>query len=427
MKTQRINTNTFKGYDARPLKGFLMNSNNGNIATEMLQIGKKEGFKIFTVTKASCKEGLISSNQEVRGIWAQDYWTLLKDSVLFKKFTEETQNILSKFKLPYNLVQKELRESPECLDLINEIFNKETEIINKSNSPSCNFSELIKDTRELKEINTKLQKTLADIHIPGGNVFIVKNDSGNELLVGETELGYLTIDEIMDLYSVDKVTVLPQMDYHLDLFIRPLDKKRILLADDKKSLAILEKAILNFQEYLKNKTENIQYAFQDWYNDLVYFYNNFKKNIEMNTNPTTDDIEKILQNSGYQVIRVPGRTYDTTLEPESKEITLRHYCNYINANTFINENGELVYITNKSNLDDDLGLHLEEVTNISFENEFIKSISPYIKEEHIYFIEGEDSYLPEEMLWLLKGGIHCACSEIPKESEKNAKNSKSRK
>lgn len=426
MKTQRINTNTFKGYDARPLKGFLMNSNNGNIATEMLQIGKKEGFKIFTVTKASCKEGLISSNQEVRGIWAQDYWTLLKDSVLFKKFTEETQNILSKFKLPYNNVQKELRESPECLNLINEIYNKESEIINKSNSPSCNFQELIKDTKELKEMNAKLQETLADIHIPGGNVFIVKNDSGNELLVGETELGYLTIDEIMDLYSVDKVTVLPQMDYHLDLFIRPLDKKRILLADDKKSLDVLKTAIQRLKKHIETLKEN-KYSFIAWHNDLIDFYNDFKKNIESNTNPSADNIEKILQKSGYEVIRVPGRIYDTAYEPTTKEICLRHFCNYLNANVLINDNGELVYITNKSNLDDDLDLHPANITNISFEEEFIKSISPYVKKEHIYFIEGDDSYLPEEMLWLLRGGIHCACSEIPKESEKNAKNSKSRK
>ena len=427
MKTHQISTNTFRGYDARPLKGFLMNCNNGGIASEMLRIGEKEGFKIFTVTRNACKESILTSEQEIQGIWAQDFWTILKDNVLFKKFTEETKNVLSRFKLPYNMVQKKLRESPECLELINAIYNKETEMIDKSNSPNCNFSELVKDTKNLKEMDKRLQEKLANFHISGGNVFIVKNGTKNELLVGETELDYLTPKEIMDLYSVDKITVIPQMDYHLDLFIRPLDNKRILLADDKKSLAVLKKAIQNLERYIETLEKEKLYTYIDWNNDLISFYNDFKKEAKLNTNPSTNTVEKILKKSGYEVIKVPGRVYHATYDPTSKETYLRHFCNYLNANVLINDNGELVYITNKSNLDDDLGLYLEEITNISFEDEFIKSISPYIKKEHIYFIEGENSYLPQEMLWLLKGGIHCACSEIPKEEVKNVKNTKSRK
>ena len=49
MKIQATSDTNFKGYDARALKGFLMSSNCQNIALEMSNIGKKEGFKIYSV------------------------------------------------------------------------------------------------------------------------------------------------------------------------------------------------------------------------------------------------------------------------------------------------------------------------------------------------------------------------------------------
>jgi len=38
---------SFKGYDARKLRGFLMATNYSNIANEMSKIGRKEGFDVF--------------------------------------------------------------------------------------------------------------------------------------------------------------------------------------------------------------------------------------------------------------------------------------------------------------------------------------------------------------------------------------------
>ena len=42
------------------------------------------------------------------------------------------------------------------------------------------------------------------------------------------------------MYSTDKVFVLPQMDYYLDLFIELLGNKRVLLADDDMALEVLK-------------------------------------------------------------------------------------------------------------------------------------------------------------------------------------------
>ena len=75
----------------------------------------------------------------------------------------------------------------------------------------------------------------------------------------------------------------------------------------------------------------------------------------------------------------------------------------------------MVYITNKSNIDEMLGLtpEISKIIDFSFEDEFIKSIAPYVKKEKVYFIEGEGNYVANEMLQAYQGGIHCACSEIP--------------
>ena len=46
-KDTRLYNLSFKGYDARPLKGFIMMTNYGGIANEMANIGTKESFDVF--------------------------------------------------------------------------------------------------------------------------------------------------------------------------------------------------------------------------------------------------------------------------------------------------------------------------------------------------------------------------------------------
>ncbi len=207
------------------------------------------------------------------------------------------------------------------------------------------------------------------------------------------------------MYGTNKVIILPQMDYHLDLFIRPLDNKRVLLADDEMSVDILYKGL--------NKLK------QDFYNTEIYnkmhnFIKLFETSILMNKRAQADEIEEILENNGFEVIRVPGRVYETDTNSIEDDF-LKQYCNFINANALPNRFGDLVYITNKSNINELLGLtpELSQIIGFSFEEEFIKSISEYIDPEHIYFIDGDNHFISKTMLTGYQGGIHCACSEIP--------------
>ena len=228
------------------------------------------------------------------------------------------------------------------------------------------------------------------------------------------------------MFSCDKITILPQMDYHLDLFIRPLDKKRILVADDNKTLEILEEGFQKFHKYILSlePQERTKYneAFANFTSKLI----KIKKEVESNNLPNSETICSDLRKSGYKPILVPARIYNVLNEKD--EQSLQHICNYINANVFKNKKNELVYITNKSNIDSMLGLteDISEKIDFSFEKSFINSLSKYIKPSKIYFIKGNNNFVANEMLTFYQGGIHGTCTEIPKniKIKNNTKESK---
>ena len=244
---------------------------------------------------------------------------------------------------------------------------------------------------------------------------LVKGKKGDEVFVGEKELEKFSIDEIKAMYSVKKVTPIPAMDYHLDLFMRPLDNKRILLADDKLTLNVLNNGLEKFIEYMPKvppqELKKYEHALETFGNVIWHF----QKIFEQNQNPNADKVEKILQARGFEVIRVPARIYDITDSVTPEPNLLRHHCNFINANVLKNKDGDLVYITNKSLINEKIGLSDDICQNIGFdfEDEFVKYILPYVKNEHIYFIKGQNDFVAKEMLTEYQGGIHCASSEIP--------------
>lgn len=384
---------TFKGYDARPLKGFLMSSNCHGIADEMYKIGQKEGFKIFMPRNTDGIETITEKHKYISELWAQDYWTIIKN----KLFTLTTDIISDKikncFNLKYDFTETITRNSNEFKEVNNDLWNLFADL---ARTNPDDFNEIF--SLKKAELTQHLHRT----HIPGGNIFIVKNGEDDCVFVGENELEKYDIEEIRAMYGVNDVIVLPQMDYHLDLFIRPLDDKRVLLADDKLTVRVLEEGL----EKLPKD--------DDTYKAMRSFINIFKSNIQLNDRAQTDEIEEILEDNGFEVIRVPARVYDT--EPGGDEdASLKQFCNYINANVLINKDGEMVYITNKSNIDELLGLTpaLSKKIGFSFEKSFIDSISKYVNPEHIYFVDGDNNFVSKFMLTGYQGGIHCTCSEVP--------------
>ena len=417
MKINSVNTTSFKGYDARPLKGFFMNTDCRGIAQEMKAIGKKEGFKIFSVHKGNrgdfCSASLPEYRKDSGNVWAQDSWTFLKNKLLVYEKSSLSDAVKDFFRLEYDRVQTEKRDEPAMNALWQDIKELYSDIsyFNQTDDPfeQIQQSMMMIDYDNKKEV---FKRFLDSTHVSGGNVFITKN----KVLMGEKELENFSESELEKMFNTDKIVFLPQMDFHLDLFIRPLDNNRVLLADDKLTRDTILSGMEKLVEFLKTQPPEERQKYKDTFVKMGSVYQTFDKLIFLNKFPKADDVEKKLNENGFEVIRVPGRLYNV-YENKSGKQSLRHHCNYMNANVFLNKDGDLVYITNKSNIDEMLGLtpEISEKIGFSFENAFIESISPYIKKDKIYFIRGEDDFLVKEMLPEYQGGIHCACAEIPEE------------
>jgi len=419
MKIQTNSDIKFKGYDARPLKGFIMNTNSYGIAREMQNIGAKEGFKIYTpvedIFETTCKEGISKYIEDTSGVWAQDLWTIVKNKLLAFEITEKSYAIKEFFNLGFDFTQKTVRDNPKFLDLNAKVWNLANKI-----ASSNDLVEQALLINSFEKYRNKLKEFQHTFHIPGGNIYVVKGDNGNEAIIGEKELNKYDIDEIQSMYCVNKVIPLPQMDYHLDLFIRPLDNKKILLADDDLNIKVFQEfseKLNNFILSKKTAKEKNRYK-----NTLVKLNSALATEKELknrNPLPNANKIANILEENGYKVIRVPARVYELAQLSYSGYIVPMHFCNYINANVLKKENGDLVYITNKSNIDTMLGLtpDLIEELGFSYEQEFINRLAPYVKKEHLYFIKGEKDFVAKQMLSEYQGGIHCACSEIPLEGD----------
>ena len=94
---------SFKGYDARALKGFLVMSNYKNIANELTSICKKEGVDVFFTTGSSpiFKNEILPNATKFEGNWAQDVYTFLKNELLICDFSL-VSGILKVFNLKQN-------------------------------------------------------------------------------------------------------------------------------------------------------------------------------------------------------------------------------------------------------------------------------------------------------------------------------------
>ena len=122
------------------------------------------------------------------------------------------------------------------------------------------------------------------------------------------------------------------------------------------------------------------------------------------------DVEKALSDEGFEVIKVPGRIFNYVNNGE--RFSLNHDLNYSNAITFKNSNDETVIITNKSLLNQEMGITSEilKILGMDFEKMFLDSVKDYVKPENIFFLEGKS--LP----WGLRnlhGGLHCLSLEVP--------------
>ena len=418
MKTQFIlpiqnnkNKYSFKGYDARPLKAIAMTQPGYRcgIARELEKISNEAGFRLEILTDNKLKplsyidEIIVPVKRNFRlyyELLLKDYTNKPKESfkVAFHSSREEAKKARG-FKFSKNAsawAQDNAVVTPD-----NKVLTTHSECALACNIGRYHGRAVVKDYDFVK----------------GGNLFFVKSKGQDELFVGRSdrkkfmgEDGKLDYKKLLNMYGVKKITFLPQMDFHLDLAIRPLDKKRVLITDDNLTLKVLQEGIEKFRKAILgevNQEKKVKY--EKILAEIEKLKNNFANQIKNNKYAPIKNTEKILKHKGFKTIRVPGRIYH--LMPG--EIP-NHMANFMNAIVTVNKNKELYYITNKSLIDYKLGItqDVEKEVGFSFENSFKKSIARYVKPENIFFLQGALDEISQS-LEKKHGGIHCLTTEIP--------------
>lgn len=423
---QHIN---FNGYDARKLKGFVMNSNFAGIAEEIRKIGEVENFKVYlfnnSFEKPIIKTDCFETTKNSRGCWAQDYWGILKNSLLTCENSQKSEILKNLFNLKNNKVQEFTREilninaNKEYMDLLQNlpIVNQEGKKLVKIPTPEgFEFIDKKIYDYELDKNKKILEKTLAQTHIKGGNYFITKNKQNEEeLLIGKNELKKYNIEELKKMFNVKNIYPMPYADFHIDLFLRPLKDKKVLISDDNTMLETLAKGAINVRNTALNSFGAERNELKKVFTRIVSCFNQFKEIVKSNPYANMNDVETALKQAGYEPIKVPSRIFEIidTNNGAKKSFYLRQLHNYMNANVLINDKNEMVYITNKSNLDEILGLtdEIQQKTGFSLEKAFLDKVRPYV--DKVYFVSGENNTIAKKLLPDLNGGVHCMSMEIP--------------
>lgn len=227
-----------------------------------------------------------------------------------------------------------------------------------------------------KNLNIETHRIASDTQ--GGNCYLGKKPNGETFaLVGEDALEYSSRKYVAESFGIkeENLKVISQPNFHIDMVVRPLTYPHVLVGDPDLTANLAKKT------YGEKKVE---------------FINDFKSNKYLDddreTYSKTDRTVKELEELGFKPIRVPGL------------IDGERGVNFMNAIVHQQENGDLVYITNKTPIGEKNGVDFEEL----FKKD-LQSKVPQIKD--IIFIDAKG--LVQNCLTKYQGGTHCMVCEKP--------------
>lgn len=420
MEIKKHNTiPSFKGYDARELNRVVVTDK--MCADTLKKMSAKTGLDVYTpnIASKSIKKERFDLSQSNKLMWTQDYLTVLNHKVKAVLYDGSR-----------DFLKRVLRATSDGME---------------------------------KDFGFKSIKAFP--HLRGGNFFICNNNGKNELLISENKLIYP--QELFEkIYDVEKIHTIPKLDYHLDLFIRPLDNGNILVADYQMTKDGMQKGIEKIKNYIENNklTENARTDLEKIAENIELMIKKLDITLQFDPYKPQETLPKVitaLKEAGYNPIRVPAayhylggvknkereqellnnfnqnmdelksmaKHYDPIVQAATDkyielqtvkkdntknlgvEIESFYENNFINSIVHKKDDGKIVYITNAPLLDAKLGItpEIEQKTGFSTKNMFVESVAPYIDKENIHFIDQKTT----ERLFKYQGGIHCTAAEIP--------------
>ncbi len=311
---------SFKGYDAAPLKAVhIEQSTGGPIKAELKKIAQQENFEL--------RQGL-------------DYY----------RWPQDTKTIIEKNKKPFIVAN----------GLVGDEYLEETAKKYGIKGTSISFITV------------------------GGNSFIGKYPNGERfMLVGEDEFEGRTIDNTAEAYGIERKNIIPipQQNYHLDVFMRPIGYPYILIDNPKLTRQKLTQ--LNKKGYLSQYL-NLQKDFNSEELKRSMKYASHKKTVEA------------LKKAGFIPIEIAG-VYSRGI-------------NFMNAIVNSHPDGTISYITNSTSCKNPFISKLQE----EFEADLRKNV-PNI--DKVYFVSGQKDIQTENLNYMMYnlnkrgGGLHCMTLE----------------
>lgn len=362
MQISQKSPQTFKGYGARPLEYLIIRPhrriNNTDIIKELGKVADKNGIKLILdgdhiTDKIPVRKEQFAKYKTDMFVWAQDRLYFYKNK-LFNSMSEDNGTILN----------RHLGLEPKNVDPYH--------------------------------------------FIAGGNLFFI-NDRGKEkILVGASE----STRKVNNLFGGGTFIKVPQANFHIDMFVRPLKDNVILVADDDMTLNILYMAYNKLQSLVDKGRANEMY--RKVLGKLDKVAHNMSNGKFWTEYESTHQVIKTLMAEKFKVVRVPGRVYSY-----KKDSDINDYINFMNAIVHEKQNGELVYITNDINFEEDFGISYSVAKKIGLDLKriFRDAVKDYIKPENVFFIRGSKGAEQGDISSILKkycGGIHCMTVEVPK-------------
>jgi hypothetical protein len=386
----------FRGYGAAPLKRLHIRpatTDNASIVDELDRVAQQEDFEVLIEDRGNFYPPPLRDSTPNKTLntwpWVQDEQTFVygpngQELIIFTSNnpdgTESGNQLAAKLGLPS-------QKAKTFLEGGNTFILKDPEAPGK-------FKALVgKDTLELTA-----EKLAQDIAVNS-----IRQARKADGFLDKKQVYQQALEQMADDLKLppERLHIIPQPDFHLDISIRPLAGNTILLNDPQRCLALLKKAARLSKEDPGTRSQ-IQ-----WLGQRVKQYVEY---LEKNNYASTDEIERQLKKLGYHVIRIPGIfNFSTTpiTEHHRPEETQGLATLFTNAIVHQRSDGSLVFITNKSMI---------PIINQLFEEELLRQ-APQIS--RIYWIGGKEltvngtqtNQISQYLAY--QGGIHCLTCEEP--------------
>lgn len=319
------------------------------------------------------------------------------------------------------------------LDKDNEIIAKRKNVTLGMQGNPIGKNSVEEEPRAINYSHAVLQSDIikGKTYLEGGNVLNTLTKNGEPgAVIGEESLKYTMVSmmsmnldgsveaieniEALDLDNADEyrikakkqiakelgvkeenVTYIPQFDFHIDMYYRPLNNGQMAIPDYKAGIEVLNRLLQDIDTQIESKNisseqnENLQHKKQEFLKLLSKL-----EEMKNKTDTISTNAENELKEKGYDVVKIPCFTEiddgkDQGLDAKSVENPI----NYMNGVCGTSaKTGDKYYITNSSG---------DEILDKYMENYF-KSVVGFDK---IYFA-------PTKQYLSAMGGIDCLTKEF---------------